>query len=72
MKRLLALIVLGGAALAAPSEAGGLPDPVTLVNRLGRVHPTHAMRVPASGMLENVQKLQPYKKTHSMNPSATR
>ena len=71
MKRLVALILfgLGCAALAAPSEAGGLPDSVMLVHRLGRVHPTHAMRLSTSGKPDNIHKLQPYKRTHSMQQS---
>ncbi len=71
MKRLLALILfgLGCSVLAAPSEAGGLPDPVTLVHRINRYHQTHAMRLSASGKPHNVQKLQQYQMTHSMQPS---
>ena len=71
MKRLLALALfgLGCSAVAATSEARGLPDPVMLVHRLGDVHPTHAMRLPQSGALQHVQKLPQYHETHSMQPS---
>jgi len=71
MKRLAAVILfgLGCVVVAAQAQAGGLPEPQTLVHRLGRFHLTHSIRSAPSAAPKVVHKIGRYHQTHSMRPS---